>query len=1568
VAVFLIAGSALLVGSCGPAGALIGIEDAETVNPNLPNMIPATGKAWEDGNASQIAAQVAQNSFLMITRAGLPAGSIPGQGAEVAPRAPSTPCPPILFAQVPLQETLAFDSTGATAYTIPLFRQPDGSFTAQSFSLPASATNPVGTPVTTLTQAQAYFSNCTGISPWTPVPHHTILADMPGSMSRDAIVTNLGGPSTYAGLKVGSSITVTLDSQTTLGSSYAAYPVGSARGMLTADFNGDGKRDVAVVGDGSPGSVSILLGNGNGTLGAAKTIAVGNGSVAMTSLDFDKDGRADLAVVNQSDNTVTILLANADGSMRTGATYNLPGNFPTQNAIVAADFDGDGNADVMVYSVNGFSLLHGNGDGTFQVLPQKTGYTPTYVPLYLAPGDFNKDGKMDLASFNSDGTVALLLNAGDGSFPTSTRYMVGTPFSAGIYQLGMFATDFNDDGNLDLVFGTGHPDALYPNPLFVTVLLGKGDGTFRGAAPAYDVGNGPGGMAVADFNGDGRSDLVVASETDTFSPSLWILLGAQGGGFQTPTTLAMPAGAGFAAGVAAVDLNGDGRADIIAFDSPFGSAGHVYTWLGKGDVTFQASASYPAGNRPTSFTVGDVNGDGLPDLLITYGNLNETTPGVTTALLMTGKAGGGFNTGATVPTGVNTVQVALADVNGDGKPDIIAVNMGICNTGYAGAVPSAGNVSVSINNGNGTFKAPVPYTVGLNPTWVTVADVNGDGKPDLIVGAITATTANIGILIGNGNGTFGVPTLLSTYSWPSSIMVADFDGDGNLDLAITHVAADPPVTVMQGNGNGTFQPESMVLAGSSPIAAVAADFTGNGRPDLAVLNTDVVGEGGTVNLFHNISTSTPCTFSLNGSSQSYTAAGGTGSFQLTAGKGCNWAAVSGNLSFLQVTSGEFGSNSETVAFSVGANTGAARSATVTVGGQTFTVNQAGTGGASAATHFTVAAPASATASASFNFTVNALDANNNTVTGYTGTVHFSSTDGAAALPSNTTLTSGTGTFAATLKTSGSQTITATDTATASITGSSAAIIVTTTAVTPPMPLSVSPAGGSAPSATYSFTYTDPRGYQDLNVVNILVNNFLDGRHACYLAYVVSSSTLILVDDGGDAGGPYAGSVVLGNSAAIQNSQCSVTLVSAVGGGNTLTLTLTISWAAGFAGDKIIQMAARDAAQNDSGWQALGVGRVPGPAQTPIAVVGMSPDQGSGAGPTPFTFNFTDARGYADMGVENILINTALNGQQACYLAFSRPGNVLYLVNDAGAALLPAQSMAAAGSLSNSQCAVTWGASAVNAGGNNLSLTLNIAFMGALSGNDVIYLASRDVNEANSTDWHAMGTWTGAGGSSGDTTTGLAGWWKFDEGTGTVAGDSSSNGNTGNLTGNATWTAGKFGDAVNLDGVTGYVQGSGTGSGFPRGSAARSISAWVNVPNPPAADNAILHYGTASGSPAASNFHLYLTGSPAGRVGLGNGYGFGTIEGTKSVSDGAWHLVVGIYDPSAGASGTAYIYIDGVLDTSGPLGTVPNTGSVSNWRIGQFIAPSTAFRGALDDVRIYSRALALADIQALYAGH
>jgi len=393
-----------------------------------------------------------------------------------------------------------------------------------------------------------------------------------------------------------------------------------------------------------------------------------------------------------------------------------------------------------------------------------------------------------------------------------------------------------------------------------------------------------------------------------------------------------------------------------------------------------------------------------------------------------------------------------------------------------------------------------------------------------------------------------------------------------------------------------------------------------------------------------------------------------------------------------------------------------------------------------ATHFAVSTPASAVAGTAFNFNVTAEDGNNNTVAGYQGTIHFSSTDPAAVLPANATLTNGVGTFPATLNTFGSQNITATDTVTSSLTGTSGAIIVSSTVGT--VPTGVSPAFGSGLSSTVTFTFTDPRGWQDLDAVDVLIASALDGRHACYLAYSRTAGVLYLVDDAGTALSP---GLVLNAPGTVANSQCTVSGPgsSASGSGSTLTVTLNLSFSASFAGNQVDYLAARDLEGGNSGWQALGTWNVPGAATTGPGVSGVNPARSTGLRQT-YSFTFTDTNGWQDLSVANVLINSAINGIAACYLALvpSGPGTgALYLVDDAGDAGGPYAGMVlpGTGTVSNSQCTISGMGGGLTASGNTLTLTLAIEFTQNFAGNQIIYAAARS-NSQNS-GWQAVGTVT-----------------------------------------------------------------------------------------------------------------------------------------------------------------------------------------------------------------------------------
>ncbi len=329
----------------------------------------------------------------------------------------------------------------------------------------------------------------------------------------------------------------------------------------------------------------------------------------------------------------------------------------------------------------------------------------------VAVGDFNQDGIPDLVVVSGDivvfhgkGTISILLGNGDGTFRAGGLFDPG-----GFHTSSVAVGDFNGDGKLDLVVvNGGDAPAVDRN---VGVLLGNGDGTFQPVA-VYDAGAAPGFVAVGDFNGDGKLDFVVT---------------------------------------------GNSSDDI--------SAGEVSIFLGRGDGTFAPAVTYPTGGiGASSVAVADLNGDGRLDLAVA----NETQ----SISAMLGRGDGTFQAAVNYPDTLSPVAIASGDFNGDGKLDLVVGN--------------AGGFSVLIGNGDGTFQAPVSYPTGDNFDSVAVGDFNGDGKLDLIVAGFQF----VNLLLGNGDGTFQALMPYTAGSSPGSVVAADLKSDGLLDVVVVNVFDD----------------------------------------------------------------------------------------------------------------------------------------------------------------------------------------------------------------------------------------------------------------------------------------------------------------------------------------------------------------------------------------------------------------------------------------------------------------------------------------------------------------------------------------------------------------------------------------------------------------------------------------------------------------------------------------------------------------------------------------------------------------------------------------------------------
>ena len=943
------------------------------------------------------------------------------------------------------------------------------------------------------------------------------------------------------------------------------YAAGTAPAAIAVgDLNADGKQDIVVANNVSVGTVSTLLGNGDGTFQAPVSSRDGIAPSSIVVADFNGDGKLDVATTSTSSTLVNVLMGNGDGTFQAPVWYLL-GTYA--NHMTVGDFNGDGHPDLAADST-GYGgtifVLKNAGDGTF--LPAQS-YAAGAGAMDVRVADLNNDGKLDLVVANqvSDGTITTLLGNGDGTF------QAGRSTSAGSAPYRETVGDFNHDGNEDVaVLNSYAADQM-------TILLGNGDGTYQGFR-SYSLPTGFNDIETADFNGDGNPDLVETNGQ--------VELGRGDGSFYAYATYAGVAANGIAIG----DFNGDGSPDVAASASAgnatvLTNAANDSALLGGATgLSVSVPATVAAGTAfPVTVSAVDANGNVVPGFLGTVG-LNSISPTwaaqAVSYTFTAADAGTHTIPSAAVFYGIGTYTISVTSpflptvtqtvtvVPGAASRFVVSaptttvagtpVNISVTGydaygnlaTGYTGtvafrstdaqaALPAAYTFTAA-DAGSHTFTATLKTAgvqtvtaadkvtgsvagtsgnVSVSPTAASSLSLTGGGGYVATVHNVTvnardpygnvapsyngtvhltssdpATVVSADAALVNGVGTFqvtpntlGAQTLTATDTTTSSIAgsetinvtpgwAARFTMTA-LSNTTAGVTQSFTVTALDGIGDVSTVYTGMVLvATTDPLAGSffytfkAADagmhtfsitFKTAGSQSVSV--TDYQNTAVTVKQSGIVITSaapvsmsvTPVVGTTAGVSQSFTVAGrdvyGNAASAYT---GTVTFASSDPQAILPATytftAADAGSHTFNMAF-------------LTSGGQTFSVQDTANAAnpafnylqkdipitAAAMAGYTFKEPASSTAGVAFTSAVSAVDAYGNVVPNYTGTVTFSSSDAQAALPADYTFTAadaGTHTVSFTLKTAGTQTITAQDTANAATASTPAGVLVKAAAV------------------------------------------------------------------------------------------------------------------------------------------------------------------------------------------------------------------------------------------------------------------------------------------------------------------------------------------------------------------------------------------------------------------------------------------------------------------------------------------------------------------------------------------
>jgi hypothetical protein len=743
-------------------------------------------------------------------------------------------------------------------------------------NLDLAVANAGGTVTVLLGNGDGTFKASTVNLPTLSSPWAIVVGDFNGDGIPDLAVANIGNDS----------IAVLLGNGDGTFTATAVNPStgGGSTGIAVADFNGDGIQDLAVVNT-SDSTVTVLLGNGDGTFKAtAVSPPTGGSPEAIVAADFNGDGIPDLAVAcggtnaEQDNGTVTVLLGKGDGTFAAAASPVTEGVYLS---ITTGDFNGDGIPDLAItndYPIDGYrpltdTVLLGKGDGTFAstMLTLAPSNDDLLTSPHIAAGDFTANGLSDLAvtswlttggGLGKGAEVVVLIATGDQN-ATATATGVIVPLATGA---GLLGASYPGDSNYTASTST------FP---VISVPGNKGTPTVNLTSSASSVFHGAQVSFTATVAGVGFSPT---GSVSFYDGSSLLGTGALSGGVASYSTSALSLGShNITAGYSGdTDYNGSDTAVLVLEVIPAGdaitgttltvtSAGNPVTTVTSGSAVTLTTTVRENGSQVTSGTVTVCDGTitGFCSGLAGLGSAQLTSSG-TAALTVRlgigvhslqaffdGTTGTGASASPASPltvTGERASVTTLTEV--EGQPGYYQANVLGVGPEAAYSIPTGTVQFIDTSDSNNvlaieSFTSPFLYqealffpppqsaATGTRPFSIATGDFNHDGIPDLALANSEGNTA--GVLLGNGDGTFQTQTTYAVGNGAFAVAAGDFNGDGDLDLAVANFS-DNTVSILLGNGDGTFQAQKTYATGGEPNAVEVGDFNGDGIPDLAVAN------------------------------------------------------------------------------------------------------------------------------------------------------------------------------------------------------------------------------------------------------------------------------------------------------------------------------------------------------------------------------------------------------------------------------------------------------------------------------------------------------------------------------------------------------------------------------------------------------------------------------------------------------------------------------------------------------------------------------------------------------------